>query len=159
MLDVSVDDFGNNKIVKETLSSPSTKNLLSALSSSGLLSKAKKAGIKLSTLEPLLKEAGKNPDLLILVEAASPELLPFLPKIVSLAPAAIPLLAALVGVPSTALFGVGAGAVGAAGFLVTQGPLGDSFGAEAVQSFLAVVLLVAGGASFVGGKVLGDLTK
>jgi hypothetical protein len=88
-----VDSIGNNIAVKNLLENVERSGLLSAVASSGLLSKAQRAGISLSKLEPFLALAAENPDILILVEASGPELLPLLPTIVDLAPGALPLLA------------------------------------------------------------------
>merc|ERR1712176_1116973 len=84
-VEADVDQLGNNKDVKEFLEKVQSTQLLSKVAESGLLSKAQKAGISLSNLEPLLNIINDNPDVLILVESTTPELLPLLPKIVDLA--------------------------------------------------------------------------
>jgi len=160
ILEANVDNTGNNLVVKEVLTKASQEGLLTKVAASGLLSKAARAGVSLSNVESLLAAAGKNPDVLVLVESASPELLPLLPTIISTVPSLLPILAALVQTPPTVLIG-GAGASFAAAFVIaTQSPLGDSVPAEAIQTLLAAVLgLVVPAASLVGAKVLGDVTK
>merc|ERR1712151_721696 len=88
-----VDAYGNNLQVKSLLTGIEESGFLTKLAQSGLLSKAKQAGISLSTLEPFLELASQNPSLLVLVEAAGPDILPLLPKIIDVAPDALPLLA------------------------------------------------------------------
>lgn len=94
-----VDQYGNNVAVKDLLEQVENKRVLSAVARSGLLSKAQAAGISLSKVEPLLALAVDYPDILILVEASGPDLLPILPTIVDLAPGALPLLASAVSIP------------------------------------------------------------
>ena len=76
-----VDSLGNNMKVKTLLEDVESSGLLSQVASSGLLSKAQEAGLTLSKLEPLLGLAAENKEILILVEAAGPEVLPLLPKL------------------------------------------------------------------------------
>ena len=71
-----VDNLGNNIAVKNLLLNVEQSKLLSKVAASGLLSNAQQAGISLSKLEPLLQLAAENPSILVLVEAAGPELLP-----------------------------------------------------------------------------------
>ena len=111
-----VDDIGNNKAVKQLLEDVESSGLLTKVAQSGLLSKAQEAGVSLSSLEPLLALAAQNKEILILVEAATPELLPILPKLVQLAPPALPLLASAVTVPPAVLQILGLASIaGAAG--------------------------------------------
>lgn len=157
--DTEVDSVGNNIAVKDLLAAVEEKKLLSAVAQSGLLSKAQKAGISLSKLETLLSFAAEQPELLVLVEASGPELLPILPTIVELAPAALPLLSLVVGIPSSALSAAGlASLVAAVGIVVT---VPDDTAVQVAAQTLAVGVLgvVAPAACFVGSTVLGKLTK
>ncbi|GKY96525.1 hypothetical protein MPSEU_000612100 [Mayamaea pseudoterrestris] len=153
-----VDSIGNNIAVKELLRDVEQKQLLSKVAASGLLSKASKAGIKLSSLEPFLELAASNPDILVLVEASGPELLPLLPTIVDVAPAALPLLAGAVGIPSAAfpVLGLGllASAYGAVAFIPD-----DSVLNVALQTTIVGASLVGAIAAFAGGAILGQLIK
>ena len=91
-----VDSTGNNIQVKNFLTSAQETKLLSKVAASGLLSKAAAAGITLTKLEPLIigaAKAGILDEVLILTEAAGPDILPLLPTVVDLAPQALPLLA------------------------------------------------------------------
>jgi len=100
-----VDNTGNNIAVKNLLSKVNSSGILTKVANSGLLSKAQASGVSLSSLEPLLKFAGGNREIMILLEAATPELLalPILPKVIESAPAALPLLAAAIQVPTIVL--------------------------------------------------------
>lgn len=152
-----VDSLGNNIQVKSLLNKVAEQKLLSKVAASGLLSKAQAAGISLSSLEPLLALAAQNPDILILVEASGPELLPLLPALVDLTPAALPLLASAVGIPPVVLQAVGAGALAAAGLAVLAVP-DDTVLNVAVQTIVVGLALPAAAASFVGALILGQLT-
>jgi hypothetical protein len=152
-----VDSLGNNLQVKSLLNKVAEQKLLSKVAASGLLSKAQAAGISLSSLEPLLALAAENPDILILVEASGPELLPLLPAVVDLAPAALPLLASAVGIPPVVLQAVGAGALAAAGLALVAIP-DDSVLNVAVQTIVVGLAVPAAAASFAGALVLGQLT-
>lgn len=153
-----VDSIGNNVAVKNLLSKVEEQRLLSKVAASGLLSKAQKAGISLTKLEPLLALAVENPDILILVEASGPDLLPLLPTIVDLAPGALPLLAAAVGTPPVLLQGAGVAVLAAAAFAVTAIP-DDSVTNVALQTLAVGLALPASAAALVGGAILGKLTK
>ena len=154
-----VDATGNNIIVKKTLAQASESGLLTSVYKSGLLSKAKAAGVTLTSLEPLLKLASENPDVLLLVESAGPDVLPLLPTIVGVAPGALPILGALIQVPP-ALIGALGLASPAAAFAVVQAIPDDSSVSIAVQTLAVGVLgLAVPAISLVGAKVLGDLTK
>jgi hypothetical protein len=157
-LAAEVDQFGNNVKVKELLETAERRQLLTAVAQSGLLSKAQKAGISLSKLEPLLELVADNPDVLVLVEASGPELLPLLPTLVDLAPAALPLLAAAVSVPPPALAGAGVAALVAAAGAVATIP-DNSVGSVALQTLIVGLSLPLAGASFVGSALLGKLTS
>ena len=154
-----VDAVGNNIIVKKTLAKAQDSGLLTKVYQSGLLSKAKKAGVTLTSLEPVLKLASENPDVLLLVEASGPDVLPLLPTIVDVAPGALPLLAALIQVPPAVVASLAV--VGpAAAYAVVQAVPDDGAVGIAVQT-LAVALLGLGlpVVGLGGAKVLGDLTK
>lgn len=152
-----VDNIGNNIAVKDLLASVESSGLLSKVASSGLLSKAQAAGIGLSKLEPLLRLASENKEILILVESATPELLPLLPKLLELAPPALPILASAVTIPPIVLQGLGLGALAAAGAGVYIIP-DDSILQVASQTLLVGAMGAAAGASFIGSIVLGKIT-
>mmetsp|Transcript_35274 Transcript_35274/g.105369 ORF Transcript_35274/g.105369 Transcript_35274/m.105369 type:complete len:163 (-) Transcript_35274:397-885(-) len=154
-----VDSTGNNIAIKNLLTGIESSGLLTQVAQAGLLSKAQKAGISLTKLEPLLALAAENKDVLILVEAASPELLPLLPKIVELAPPALPLLGTLIQVsPGTLQAAAGASLAAAAATVVL---VPDDTVLEIAAQTLAVAVL--GGAipvaSVVGATIIGKLTK
>ncbi len=154
-----VDELGNNIAIKNLLLRMEESRLLSKVAEAGLLSKAHAAGISLSKLEPLLLLASENPDVLVLVEASGPELLPILPTVVELAPPLLPLLAAAIAIPPAALQ-----SLAAASFLAAVGTVvvvpDDTIVQVAVQTFAVGVLGVAvPAASLVGAFVLGQITK
>ena len=153
-----VDSIGNNVAVKNLLQSVQDKRILSQVAASGLLSKAQKAGVSLSKLEPLLELAADNPDILILVEASGPELLPILPTLVDLAPAALPLLGAAISVPPALIGGAGVGALAAAFAAVSAIP-DDTVADVAVQTLIVGLAVPLAAASIVGAGVLTKLTK
>jgi Protein of unknown function (DUF1118) len=153
-----VDTVGNNVKVKELLLKVERDKLLSKVAASGLLSKAQDAGITLSKLEPLLALAADNPDILILVEASGPEVLPLLPAVVDLAPGALPLLAAAVGIPAPAIAAAGIAALAAAGGAISIIP-DDSVANVALQTLIVGLAVTTAGAAFVGSAILGKLTK
>jgi hypothetical protein len=153
-----VDSIGNNIAVKNLLENVERSGLLSAVARSGLLSKAQKAGISLSKLEPFLALAADNPDILILVEASGPELLPLLPTIVDLVPGALPLLALAISIPPAIIGAAGVGALGAAVGAVAVIP-DDSVAFIALQTFIVLLALPLAGASIAGAGILGNLTK
>merc|ERR1712129_96476 len=139
-----VDALGNNLQVKSLLTGIEESGFLTKLAQSGLLSKAKQAGISLSTLEPFLELASQNPSLLVLVEASGPDVLPLLPTLVDLAPAALPLLALALGLPPIVLSIAGIGALGGAGASIYLIPDNTVF-EVAEQTLLAGTLLGVGG--------------
>lgn len=153
-----VDYLGNNVAVKNLLIDVETSGLLTKVAKSGLLSKAQEAGLTLGKLEPLLALAAENKDVLILVEAATPEVLPILPKLVQLAPGALPLLASAVSVPPSALGLAGVACLGAAVGAVVLIP-DDSVLQVAEQTLAVGVLGAAGVASLAGSAILGQLFK
>jgi len=153
-----VDAVGNNIVVKSLLEDVEASGLLSKVAQSGLLSKAQEAGVSLSKLEPLLALAAENKEILILVEAATPELLPLLPKVVEIAPGALPLLATAVSVPPGLLSVVGLGSLAAAAGAVVVIP-DDTVVQVATQTLAVGALGAAGAASLVGSAILGKLTN
>uniref|UniRef100_A0A7S3LE23 Uncharacterized protein n=1 Tax=Amphora coffeiformis TaxID=265554 RepID=A0A7S3LE23_9STRA len=153
-----VDSVGNNIKVKNLLEKVESERLLSKVAASGLLSKAQKAGITLSKLEPLLSLAAENPDILILVEASGPELLAILPSVVDLAPGALPLLGAAVGIPPALISAAGLGALAAAAGAVVTIP-DDTVTNVAIQTLAVGLAVPVAGASFIGSALLGKLTK
>lgn len=154
-----VDSIGNNIAVKNLLLKVESSGLLTQVAQSGLLSKAQAAGVSLTKLEPLLDLAASNPDVLILVEASGPELLPLLPKIVELAPGVLPLAGAAIGInPGLLQVGALASLVAAAG-VVAYVP-DDTVVNVAIQTLAAATLGVAvPAASLIGATVLKTITK
>lgn len=151
-----VDAYGNNIKVKTLLEKVEKERLLSKVAESRLLSNAQKAGITLSKLEPLLELAADNPEILILVEASGPDLLPLLPTLVDLAPGALPLLASAVSIPTSVLRAAGVGALGAAAAALIVIP-DDTVSNIALQTLVVGLALPAAGAAFVGAAILGKL--
>ena len=155
-----VDSTGNNLAVKQFLESAESTGLLTKVAQSGLLSKAAAAGITLSKLEPLIiaaAEKGILDEVLILTEAAGPDILPLLPTVVDLAPQALPLLALGLDIPPVALQGAALASIGAAYGILTVVP-DDTVAQVAIQT-LAVALLgvAAPAASLVGATILGKI--
>jgi len=142
--------------VKNLLQDVEASGLLTKVAEAGLLSKAQKAGLSLSKLEPLLELVAQNPEVLVLVEASAPEVLPLLPTVVRLAPPLLPLLAAAIEIPPAALAVVGAGALGGAAGVVFLVP-DDTLLQIAGQTFAVGVLSAAGLAGIVGSVVLGKI--
>jgi hypothetical protein len=149
-----VDDYGNNIAVKNLLSQVESSQLLSQVAKAGLLSKAQKSGVSLTKLEPLIKLAASNKDVMILIEAAAPEALPILPTIIDLAPSALPLLASAIEIPPAALQIAALASVAAAAAGVYFIP-DDSVIGVATQTLLVGLLgVVAPAASLIGATVL-----
>jgi hypothetical protein len=136
---VQVDRFGNNIVIKDALTKASESGLLTKVYQSGLLSKADAAGVSLSSLEPLLKLTEKNPDLLLIVEAAGPDFLKLLPTIVDTTPALLPLLSLAISIPPP-LIAAGAPAGLAGAFLLLQDGLGDTVPEVAAHTLGGIVL-------------------
>jgi len=154
-----VDDLGNNLAIKDLLTTLQNKSILKKVAKSGLLSKAKKAGISLSSLEPVLELAAENPDILVLAEAAGPDILPLLPTIAELTPAVLPILSSAISVPPAVIGTVGVlSAASAAGVVVT---VPDDTVLQVAAQTLAVGVLGLGvpALSFGGAAVLSKLTK
>ena len=154
-----VDNLGNNIAVKNLLLNVEQSKLLSKVAASGLLSNAQAAGISLSKLEPLLQLAAENPSILVLVEAAGPELLPLLPTLVELAPPVLPILALAITIPAPVI--AGAGLASAAAAFVAVGIIPDDTVLEvAAQTLIVGVLgLAVPVASLAGAAVIGKLTN
>ena len=154
-----VDNLGNNIAVKNLLINVEQSKLLSKVAASGLLSKAQAAGISLSKLEPLLQLAADNPSILVLVEAAGPELLPILPTVVDLAPPLLPILALAVSIPAPVIAGAGIASLATA--FVALGAIPDDTVLEvATQTLIVGVFgLAVPVLSLAGAAVLGKLTK
>jgi len=155
-----VDSTGNNVAVKSFLESAEASGLLTKVARAGLLSKAASVGITLSKLEPLIlfaAEKGIIDEVLILTEAAGPDLIPLLPTVVDLAPAALPLLVLGLDIPPVALQGAALASIVAAYEIVSIVP-DDSIVQVAAQT-LAVALLgvIVPAASLVGATVLGKV--
>ena len=153
-----VDAVGNNVAVKNLLSKVQSEGLLTKVAESGLLSKAQAAGVSLSKLEPFLTLASENPDILVLVEASGPELLPLLPTLVDLTPAALPVLATAISVPPPLIAATGLGALGAAGLAVVSIP-DDTVVNVAIQTLAVGLALPLAAASLAGSAILGKLTS
>lgn len=154
-----VDSTGNNVAVKNLLLNVESSGLLTKVAQSGLLSKAQAAGISLSKLEPLLALAAENPEILVLVEAAGPELLPLLPTLVDLAPPLLPILATAITVPSGVIGGAGLASAAAAFAAVVAIP-DDTVAQVAAQTLIVGIFgLAVPVASLAGAAVIGKLTK
>jgi hypothetical protein len=94
----------------------------------------------------------------VLVEASGPELIPLLPTIVNVAPAALPLLASAVSVPPFAFSVIGLGLLAVAATAVTAIP-DDSIANVALQTIVVGTAGAGAVAAFAGGAILGQLTK
>jgi len=155
----AVDEKGNNIAVKDLLTQVESSGLLTKVAKSGLLSKAQAAGISLTKLEPLLALAAENEEILILVEAATPEILPILPKVIELAPPALPLAAAALDISPGLLQTAAIASVAAAGASVYFIP-DDTIVQVAAQTLLVGILGAAvPAASLVGATVIGLVKK
>mmetsp|Transcript_8059 Transcript_8059/g.14121 ORF Transcript_8059/g.14121 Transcript_8059/m.14121 type:complete len:206 (+) Transcript_8059:41-658(+) len=155
-----VDDVGNNLAIKNFLESAESTGLLTKVAQAGLLSKAAAAGITLSKLEPLIitaAEKGILDEVLILTEAAGPEILPLLPTVVDLAPQALPLLALGLDLEPSLLQGAALASIAAAYGIVTVVP--DDTVLQVAGQTLAVATLgiAAPVASVVGATILGKV--
>lgn len=155
-----VDSTGNNLAVKNFLESVEGTGLLRKVAQAGLLSKAADAGITLTKLEPLIIAAadkGILDEVLVLTEAAGPDILPLLPTVVDLAPQALPLLAAGLDISPVALQGAALASIVAAFGVVTVVP--DDTVVQVAAQTLAVALLgvAAPAASLVGATILGKI--
>jgi len=149
-----VDSYGNNIAVKNLLTQVESSGLLTKVASSGLLSKAQDAGITLTKLEPLLALSKDYPEVLVLAEAAGPDLLPILPKVVDLAPGALPLLASgLKLLDANTLQTASLAALVAAGGLVAVVP-DDTVLEVAAQTLGAGALVGVAAASSVGAGIV-----
>jgi hypothetical protein len=144
--------------VKNLLLNVESSGLLTKVAKSGLLSKAQAAGLTLSKLEPLLALAAENKDILILVEAATPEVLPILPKVVEVAPGALPLLAQAIAVPPSTLSAAGLALLAAAVGAVVVIP-DDTIVEVALQTLVVGALGAGGAASLAGSAILGKILK
>jgi hypothetical protein len=100
-----------------------------------------------------LKLAASNKDVMILLEAAGPEALPILPKIVDLTPGLLPLLGAAIQISPSTLQTLAVGAVGAAAAGVYFIP-DDSTTLIAAQTVLVGTCGAAAAASAIGATVL-----
>mmetsp|Transcript_20561 Transcript_20561/g.37105 ORF Transcript_20561/g.37105 Transcript_20561/m.37105 type:complete len:207 (-) Transcript_20561:301-921(-) len=155
-----VDSTGNNIAVKNFLESAQATGLLTKVAQAGLLSKAAAAGITLTKLEPLITAAAEKgilDEVLILTEAAGPDILPLLPTIVDLAPAALPLLALGLDISPVILQGAALASLGAAYGIVSFVP--DDTVLQVAGQTLAVATLglVVPAASLIGATVLGKV--
>jgi len=155
-----VDDTGNNVAIKDFLTSAEATGLLTKVAKAGLLSKAAAAGITLTKLEPLIMQASKAgilDEVLVLTEAAGPDIIPLLPTVVELAPSALPLLALGLDLSPTVLQGA-AVASAAAAFAITQVVPDDTVLEVAGQTLAVATLgLAAPAASLVGATILGKV--
>lgn len=152
-----VDNVGNNVAVKNLLTQVEESGLLTKVAQSGLLSKAQASGISLTKLEPLIALAAENEDVLILVEASTPELLPLLPKLIDLAPQALPLAVAALGIsPGTLQAGAFASLAAAAAAVYV---IPDDTVLEVAAQTLAVGALgvAVPAASLIGATILGKI--
>ena len=154
------DATGNNVAVKNFLESAEQTRLLSKVASAGLLSKAAASGITLTKLEPLIITAAQKgilDEVLILTEAAGPDILPLLPTVVDLAPQALPLLALGLDLSPVILQGAALASIGAAYGIVSVVP-DDTVAQVALQTLAVATLGVAvPSASLVGATILGKV--
>jgi len=146
-----VDPF---KEIENTLDAVSETKLLTKLADTGLLSKAQRAGLRFSDLEPLLLFAEEN-GLLGLLGDLNDELLPLLPLLVRLAPPALPVVSLALGL-GPLNFLLAAASLG--GAVVVTGMPDNSVQDVAVQTALAVPLatlfpVLFGGLGLVGTKL------
>lgn len=160
LLTSKVDETGNNIAVKNFLESAEATGLLRKVAQAGLLSKAADAGITLSKLEPLIITAAQKgilDEVLILTEAAGPDILPLLPTVVDLAPSALPLLALGLDIQPALLQGAALASVAAAYGIVNFVP--DDTVVEVAGQTLAVAVLgvAVPAASLVGATILGKI--
>jgi hypothetical protein len=147
------DSLGNNIAVKNLLLDVEGSGLLTKVAQSGLLSKAKAAGLSMSKAEELLSLAADYPEVLVIVEASGPEVLPLLPKLVALAPAALPFVGPLLSIKAGQLQAVAVLSVAAAAGAVVLIP-DDTTTLIALQTFLVGVLGVAAPAASIAGSVV-----
>lgn len=150
-----VDNNGNNIKIRDLLSKVDSSNVLTKVADAKLLSNAQASGITLSSLEPLLRAAGGNQEVMILLEAATPELLslPILPKVIEFAPGALPLLGNLVQIPTVALQLGGIASLASAAAAVTLIP-DDTILQVAAQTLLVATLGLVIPVVSVGGSVV-----
>lgn len=152
-----VDNVGNNIAVKKLLTQVESTKLLTKVAQAGLLSKAQASGITLTKLEPLLKLAASNKEVMILLEAAAPEALPILPKIVAIAPGVLPLLGAAIQISPGALQGAAVASLAAAAAAVSIIP-DDTVTQVAAQTLLVGTLgVVVPAASLIGSAVISKI--
>lgn len=149
-----VDNTGNNIAIKTLLNEVNSSGVLTKVAESGLLSKAQASGVSLSSLEPLLKAVGGNREVMILLEAATPELLslPILPKVIEFTPAALPLLAAAIQIPAIVLQLTAVASLASAAAAVTLIP-DDTILEVAAQTILVATLGVLIPAASAAGSV------
>mmetsp|Transcript_15545 Transcript_15545/g.33676 ORF Transcript_15545/g.33676 Transcript_15545/m.33676 type:complete len:206 (-) Transcript_15545:149-766(-) len=160
ILTSATDSTGNNIAVKSFLESAEATGLLTKVARAGLLTKAASVGITLAKLEPLILAAadkGILDEVLILTEAAGPDIIPLLPTVVDLAPNALPLLALGLDIPPVALQGAALASIVAAYEIVSIVP-DDTIVQVAAQTVAVALLgLVVPAASLVGATVLGKV--
>ena len=111
-------------------------------------------------MEPLIilaAEKGVLDEVLILTEAAGPDILPLLPTVVELAPQALPLLALGLDIQPSALQGAAVASIAAAYALVNVVP--DDTVVEVALQTLGVAVLGVGvpAASLIGAGVLSKI--
>ena len=154
------DSVGNNIAVKDFLESTESTGLLTKVAESGLLSKAAAAGFTLTKVESLISLAaaqGVLDEVLVLAEAAGPELIPLLPSVVEFAPAALPLAAVALQLQPGTLQGLAVASAGAAYAIVNTVP-DDTVVQVAAQTLAAATLgVVVPGACLVGAGLLGKV--
>jgi hypothetical protein len=154
------DEVGNNLAIKDFLLATQDTGLLSKVAESGLLSKAAKAGFTLSKVESLITLAanqGVLDEVLVLTEAAGPEIIPLLPSVIELAPQALPLAAIALELQPGTLQGLAVASAAAAYGLVAAVP-DDTVVQVAVQTLAAATLgAVVPGACLVGAGLLGKV--
>merc|ERR1711988_1422762 len=135
--------------VDKILTSLERNKILTKTAQLGLLSKLDKAGVKLSTVAPLLVKADEL-DLLGVAAASSDKILPLAVTAVEAAPALLPIAGGVVKAGPTPLLAGAVASLGAAGAVLAAIP-DDSVTNIALQTALVVPLgAIIPGASLVG---------
>ncbi|CAM9848464.1 unnamed protein product [Discosporangium mesarthrocarpum] len=150
--------MGAETTIPDLLIKTEELKLLSQASKLGLLGKLEAAGLTLKDVERLLPLADEL-DVIGLAQGLGPSILPLAPKVLDAAPSLLPILSAALSIPAPTLF-AGAAASVAAGVAVIIAIPDDSVTNIALQTFLAVPLVLIAPAAFaVGGVVLSSLSS
>lgn len=142
--------------IDKILTSLERNKILTKTAQLGLLSKLDRAGVKLSTVAPLLVKADEL-DLLGVLAASSDKVLPLAVTAVEAAPALLPIAGGAVKAGPVPLLVGAVASLGAAGAAIAFIP-DDSVTNVALQTALAVPLgAIIPGASLVGAALLSKL--